>query len=426
MATSGNLQPVIDETLVLQVAEHIADRHSTLAENERLVIAYWIILTYFYQDCQYKGIPYLHIASTPGNCGKTEVAHILKDLSNTAEIVDPTAASLSLFRDSNRHTAIIDEISRLLNAKSIDRDTFERLLLHGNRPGISWEVVSADTPQRDTFFPKAFLGTEPGIFGDKLQSRCIRIIVKEGSAEDQRLREIRQAERRAAITTDRLRQSLESISKISELHEQLKLACHDDFFDPDIRLETRTLNDGTVLINRLADIWLPILRLADMTSTAMGKRIRDYIQERFEHEPEIMPTEIDNIDNALRQLMRDNRISVLSYLDRKRPLKNDDYVITNIDLGWPVKSIKNKLPSGYLLINDKHAELRFLARDFPIICKAMGYSRSDVIAAYKQIGRLRTQANRSSIPASLYQGQKQTSVIAINVTHWLWPETTEI
>lgn len=417
-----NLSPVIDENLVSAVIEHIADRHSTLTENQRLIIALWIIMTYFYQDCTV--IPYLHITSDIPDCGKTEIAHIINNLSYESDIVDPTVSALSTFRNSGRHTIIIDEISQLLNSKSTDKEAFSRLLNHGNRPGVSWEVASKDiigvTDKRDTFFPKVFVGIAPdSVFGDALASRCIRIMVYPGDDAAQAEREHRQAIRPIARTAEGLRIRLAALGNMPDLHARMREA----YSNPAIMLETRTLNTDTVLYNRNADLWRPLIRIADMCSVAYGKQIREHILVTQHIEPDYVPTQIDRIDNALRAAMRDGRITISSYLDsRKSPLGNASYPMTNADFGWPRRQIKGKLPGGSLVINAglMKAELRFRANEFDSICAGIGFNRREVIQGYKSAIRLHTSEGRSSIRLAMHAAESQTTVIGIDVSPWFW------
>lgn len=423
-ARKRNLAPVIDEALVTAITEHIADRHSTLTENQRLITALWIIHTYFYRDCNV--IPYLHIASDIPDCGKTEIAHIINDLSYESDIVDPTVSALSTFRNSGRHTIIIDEISQLLNAKGTDKEAFMRLLNHGNRPGVSWEVASKEnigvTDKRDTFFPKVFVGLAPdSVFGDALASRCIRIMVTPGDDLQQAERERRQTIRPVARTAEGLRTRLAALGKMPELHNRV----HEAFSNSDIMLESRTLNTDTVLYNRNADIWRPLIRIADMVNETYGKQIREYIFATQHIEPDYVPTVIDKIDNALRAAMRDGRITIASYLDsRKSPLGSASYSMTNADFGWPRRQIKGKLPGGSLIINagKMKAELRFKANEFDSICTGIGFNTREVIQGYKLANRLHTDSGRSSIKLAMFTNSEQIAVKAIDISQWIWDD----
>lgn len=419
-----NLRPVIDENLVSAVIEHIADRHSTLTENQRLIIALWIIMTYFYQDC--KVIPYLHITSQIPDCGKTEIAHIINDLSYESDIVDPTVSALSTFRNSNRHTIIIDEISQLLNAKSTDKEAFSRLLNHGNRPGVSWEVASKDimgvTDKRDTFFPKVFVGLAPdSVFGDALASRCIRIMVYPGDDTAQAERERRQAIRPVTRMAEGLHIRLAALGNMPEFHTLMREA----YSDPIVMLETRTLNTDTVLYNRNADIWRPLIRIADMCSETYGKQIREHILATQHIEPDYVPTAIDAIDNALRAAMRDGRITIANYVDsRKAPLGNASYAISNSDFGWPRRQIKGKLPGGSLVIRPdlQKAEIRFKANEFDLVCAGIGFNKREVIQGYRSATRLHTSEGRSSIRLAMFANTEQMAVTAIDVSPWFWDD----
>jgi hypothetical protein len=413
-------KPDIPADLVTDITEHIADRHSTLSADDRLIIALWIMHTYLYQHCE--TIPYLHIAAITPDAGKTEIAHILNDLSFAAQIVWPTVSRMSTFTDSGKHTMILDQIEHLVNSRAVDQDAFNSLVNHGNRPGVLWQVSGA--PDRIAFFPKAFLGIGPGILRDALASRSIRIIVRPGNETDQDTREARQTIRPVVSTAIALKTRIESACKSTAVHTALKQSLTDK--------ATRTLNDGRALINRNAQIYRPLIALADMVSPECGKQMREIAACKTDIEPESVPTPAEQIDTIMRTAMREKRLSVSSWLGAsKRPLYDtDNYAITNDDLGYPRtrNSFKGILPEGSLIVSDTEhsAELRFKASEFSEICAGLKLRATDVKAAYKDANRLHAVKDRTNIRTSFRQGQGDICLIAIDVSIWLWPDKVSI
>lgn len=419
--TSGRTRkPDIPADLVTNIAEHIADRHSTLTADERLIISLWIIHTYFYRDCEVT--PYLHIAALTPDAGKTEIAHILSDLSYDGQIVYPTVARMSTFLDSGKHTMILDQIENLVSSRSVDQDSFNALVNHGNRAGVAWQV--SGSPDRDSFFPKAFLGVGPSILREALASRSIRITVRPGNESDQDNRETRQAIRPVKETAKALKACIVQATSAPSIHIALANALTNK--------QSRTLIDGKTLYNRSSQIWRPLIAIADLISSELGKQIRVIVTSKENTEPEPVQSPADLIDALFFKAMREKRIPISSWFRAtESPLPHDSNVaMSNADFGWPRPSgyIRGILPEGVLLFNASSytAELRFRARDFKTICDGIGSRPIDVKRAYDDAGRLHSQKGRSSHTLPFHKGQGDISVYAIDVSIWLWPDKISI
>jgi hypothetical protein len=401
--------------LLAAIAEHIADRYSGLTDDEYLILAVWILHTYLYQACEFT--VYLHIASLAPDAGKSALAKILADLCYDAERIVPTVATLGQYRESGKHTLIIDELDSLISSRNTDLAGLWQLLNQGNQPGTPWRV--SGQPDRDMFFPKALIGIGPGILRDTVASRSIRIMAKPGTDADQTERERRQALRPVIETANALRYRLARFAVKRDIRAQVTAGMHD--------IATRTLNDGTRIINRDSDIWRVMIVTCDVMGADYGKRMREIAARYVNSEPEIMPTIADTIDSGLRRLMREYKITVINWLDGKAPLQGKvGYPLTDADFGWPAprNGQRGKLPSASLIhnANERKTELRFIAREFPEICTALNMSAKDIKRAYADAGRLHAQAGRTSIPLPFKQGQGDVSVIAIDVSCWLWPD----
>jgi hypothetical protein len=415
---------LISPALIDALMEHIADRHSSLNINEQLIIAIWIIHTYFYADCRIT--PYLHIASLVPDAGKSEIADILNDLCCIAFLDSPTVAALSTFKASGRHTLIMDEIQDLLNDKrgSIIPD-LRRLINMGNKPGGHW-TVSGDKPgdrdERDMFFPKAFIGIGPDVLNASLATRSIRIIVRPGTEAEQTERERRQRIRPVTATASKLKGALTSLAASEPARDAIRAGMQSPV--------TRSLNGNDErLCNRPALIWRVLITIADIAGHDYGKTIRDIAREYVDSEPEHLPTRAEHYDSGIKGLMRERKTTVDNWQNPgKAPLNNAvNFGMTDADFGFPDprNGIRGKLPSASLILNtaEMRAELRFKAAEFGEICAAMPGkpSKSDVTRAYKDANRLHA-GKQTSFKSMFHSGQGEVYLIGIDVSKWLWPD----
>jgi len=420
------IKPVIDDGLISAITEHIGDRHSTVSDDDRFIIALWIIHTYFYGDIG--STPYLHISSLETGCGKSVIRNILNDLCYDAQIVFPTVAAMSIFKENARHTMVLDEIQLLIKSKPTDQHALYALLNLGNQPGVSWQVckinMPGETDDRDIYFPKALIGLDPGIFHETLSRRSIRIMVTKGTETDQDDRERRQSIRPVRETASKLKARLESIAKNNALHTSLKNLMLD--------VSTRTLNDGSRIHDAVSDLWRPLIAIADMIDSEYGKQIRGIVSERVTSEPEQPITIADAIDSKLREVMGSYRLTVFGWHGKSEsPLPpRANFALANSDFGFPRprNGARNKLPEGSLVFNPerKRAELRFISREFTTICEAIGVPRNEAISAYRAANRLHAQNDvnrpRSTIYETFISNQPKQTIVAIDVSRWFWPD----
>jgi hypothetical protein len=407
------------------ITEHIADRHSTLTDNQRFIMALWIMQTAVYEDFRY--IFYLHVTALDTDAGKTEIAHILYDLCYEAMILDPTVASLSIFRKSGKHTAIIDEIQLLLTARSTDQDAFNRLVNHGTRKGVNWQVSDKDgingVDNRDIGFPKAFLGTNPGILRQALAERCHQIVVTKGTVDDQYERARRQKIRPVIETAHKLRPQIAALASNQKLRDIIRARGTD--------ITPIVINNELSLANRALDRWQPLIIIADLIGDEYSKRIRDIIAEQADTEPEYIATQAELIDTELRKVMRTGMLTAFNWLHGQRiaPLPKGVWLMSNSDFGWPRPSrgLKDRLPEFALFFDARtmKAQMRFRTKDFNEVCARIGWKRPDVIAAYRLAIRLDAQADknreRSTIPLPFISGHGDETLVVIDISHWIWP-----
>ena len=416
--------------LIDAITEHIADRHSTISDDDRLIVALMCILTYFYTDCPV--IPYVLIAA-PGDSGKSTIAKTLRDLCYAPQILFPTVASLSRFRDSDRHTAIIDEIQRLVNGRNnSDRESLYALFDLGYEPGNIWQVSApanavSPTIDRDPYFPKIFLGTEPNIFEDRTASRCININIRPGTLNDQYERAKRQSMRPVNITAADIKARITALAGDRTARAEIKARASD--------VTPILINESLTIYNREADIWRTLIIIADLASEDHGKRIRGIIAVRANTEPSNSLTQADLIDTELRKIMRSNQLTMFNWLTgQKFPplLTNAVWPMSNADFGWPRKSFKGRLPEGSLFFESQTmtAQMRFRTGDFNEICTAIRWKRQDVTRAYKLAGRLIAQKDKTRDRSTNYlpfiSGHGDETLVIIDISRWIWPDKISI
>jgi hypothetical protein len=426
---TGNTSKLLDA-----ITEHIADRYSGLTDNEYLILAIWVIHSYFYQESS-KTV-YLHIASLASNAGKTTLAKILADLCYEAQRLLPTVAALGQFHESGKHTLIIDQLDTLISSRNFDVEMLWTLLGSGNEPGTDWRV--SGQPDRDMYFPKILVGIGPGILTTAIAERSIRIMARPGTEADQTERERRQAIRPVAETAEMLRYRLSRLAASTDIRSAIRAGSGPVTAGTvSAIMHTRTLNDGTRLSNRASDIWQVMICIADAMGADYGKRMRDIAAQYSGTEPEYLPSMAEQIDAKLRALMREGKLTAINWASGKEPLgeHQDKYPLSNADFGYPAprNGQRGRLPviSLKLIAAEHKADLRIKAgSDFKEICTALNMQSRDVRAAYAEaIGktsngaRLHVQSGRASIPTPFRQGQGDTSLVVIDISGWLWPAT---
>jgi hypothetical protein len=180
----------------------------------------------------------------------------------------------------------------------------------------------------------------------------------------------------------------------------------------------------------MAQLWRGLITIADLIGPEYGERVRACTADYIDNEPVISLTLADKYDAGLRALMRERKISADNWdMPGKAPLKGAvNFGLTDADFGYPAprNSIRGKLPSASLIFNaaEVRAELRFKAAEFAEVCAALpgSPSKSDVTRAYTDAGRLHAKAGRSSTQLPMHSGQGDISVIAIDVSTWVWPD----
>jgi hypothetical protein len=406
---------------------HIGDRYSGLSDHDALIIALWIIHTYFYQDLG--KCAYLHIASLSINAGKSTLGDIITDLSYEADNLYPSATAIAEFRESGKHTLIIDQFDSIIASRNTDLGFLYGIINNGyTERGARQKVSGKDA--RSLFCPKVFIGIGPDILEKAADSRSIRIIVSPGNEADQRERNRRQTLRPVSESVPALRARLTRIRTAAickRVTADMLPSCD----------RTQLLNDGSLIINRTQDIWRVLIVMADLFGSECGKRMRDIVAGRNSAEPEYLPTAADMIDARLRALMREGKLTATNWLPSSNGkiqaplLGQTGYPMTDADFGYPAprNGQRGRLPEITLWRKPdlRCAQLRIRTgkarSDFNEICTALGMPPASVKHAYQDAGRLEMPNGRSSAQRPFRQGQGDVTIIMIDVSCWLWPVT---
>lgn len=429
-------QPVFSALTKLAdgITAYLLDARTWRNQDDAYLCAIWVIHTWFIDKLNTWFVSYnrptvfLLVMSHERDAGKTSLLIALSRVCPGSRVTSPSAAALTVFvRDGNR-TMFIDQMQDIDKAKAVDQRLFYSHHANGHTPGISYNVTKPDGTgeYRELFYPRAFAGLSTWKIPDDITSRSFKIWCEPGTDADQITRERRQAKRPLIPEALRLTALAETVIAKPELQSA--------FCETMFSIETRSLTDGTQLINRDADNWRSLISIADLCGDTYGKRMREIAAARTSGKTgeEAPRTEADRIDEAIINLWRNGTLPVDSYLEPGKPplLRHLDGVLllTNADFGWPNSRRKigrTVLGSATIMIdeNKAEAELKIRATDFKAFCAALDgpWSELEVKRAYRDAERLRAQQGRYDMQLAMYRGQaKRQRVVAIDFSRQLF------
>jgi hypothetical protein len=235
-------RPVAGAQLLEEVATLLSE-YVVLPPQGHVIVPLWIAHTYA-SDCS-DYTPYLHVSSPVRGCGKSVLLDLLEHLADRACRSDGiTAAALYRRIDRLAPSMLMDEMDTRLHGESGEllRGVLNSGFCRGGRITI---CVGDDHEERNfrTFCPKVLSGI--GRLWDTVQSRSITIRMEKASrAELEQLTRLRRD--RIGRITEPLRRKFTRWA--SDAREDLNDA------DPDV---------PDVLEGRQADVWRPLLAIAD-------------------------------------------------------------------------------------------------------------------------------------------------------------------
>jgi 5S rRNA maturation endonuclease (ribonuclease M5) len=239
--------------LVDELIEYLT-RFVVLDPVQAIAIALWLVHTHVFGAAE--ATPYLQVTSAEKRSGKSRLLDVLEPVvAKPWRVISPTEATLFRYIDAEQPTLLIDEYDTIFSRK--DHEGLRAILNAGFQPGTPVPRVVGDGHHRqvemfNVYCPKAMAGI--GTLPDTVADRSIKIELKRRKATEQVDRARRRLLRDAGQA---LRARLEAVAPA--LIPRLAEAA------PEIPDE---------LDDRAADIWEPLLAIADLGGEAWGRRAR--------------------------------------------------------------------------------------------------------------------------------------------------------
>ena len=231
-------------------------RYVVLSDHQAVAVTLWAAHTHAIEaaDCT----PYLHVTAATKRAGKTRLLEVLDSIVQNPWRTDRVSAAVLVRKiDAEHPTLLLDESDAALNKGTDYSEALRALLNSGYRRGGTSSICvghGASIAYRDfsTFAAKAIAGI--GRLPDTLADRSIPIMLRRRMVSEsvQRWRE-RDGRAEAAPLADRLARWARSAL-------------------PALRTARPTLPDR--LDDRAADVWEPLLAIADSAGANWGVRAR--------------------------------------------------------------------------------------------------------------------------------------------------------
>jgi hypothetical protein len=242
---------------VLDAIFRFMRRYVVLGDAELTAAALWVVHTHSFDAAE--ATPYLAISSAEKESGKTRLLEVLELLVAKPWLTGRlTTAVLTRKVDAEQPTLLLDESDAAFGGEKEYAEVLRGVLNTGYRRGGKTSVAvptGRDFECRDlaTFCPKAIAGI--GRLPDTVQSRSISITLKRKAAAEQVQRFRR---KKVEVEAAPLRQRIEALANAAT--EALAVA------EPDLPEE---------LGDRAADVWEPLLAIADQAGGKWPQRARD-------------------------------------------------------------------------------------------------------------------------------------------------------
>jgi 5S rRNA maturation endonuclease (ribonuclease M5) len=217
------------------------------------LLAVWVLHTHCI-DTAY-ATPYRRVTSATRECGKTQLMEILATLTRRGRLM-ASLTGPTVFRiiEAERPTVLFDEID---NFSMDDHKDVLAVLNEGYKRGVVIPRCKKDTHEVQwfkPFCPKVYAGIDESRIPDTLLSRSITIRLEKALASDQ--------------LEDWIGQDCEPLAApLGERCEQWAEA-HLDELNPRPQLPAG-------IINRAAEVWRPLVAIADRVGGDWPARIRD-------------------------------------------------------------------------------------------------------------------------------------------------------
>lgn len=249
----GDLKPYpepVDGVELIAEIKAVLNKYMVLPEYLDEAIAYWVLFTYGINSFEIS--PRLAIISPEKQCGKTTLLTILEALCwNTMTTSNASAASLFRTIEKVQPTFLIDEADTFIS----QNEALRGIINAGFRPNTP--ILRTDGDRHETQSYNVFSACAIACIGklpDTIMDRSIIVILKRKMPFEKRAHlRIRKLEKEGEIIKCKCMRFMDDISEI------LKDA------EPELPEE---------LGNRQADVWEPLIMIADCISDEAGKELR--------------------------------------------------------------------------------------------------------------------------------------------------------
>ena len=281
-SSKHNGQRTTDHGQLLNDLCDLIKRYVILPDMAAETLALWVVHTHAFTLRQVT--TYIGVVSPEKRCGKTTLLELLRSLAHEA-VAAANISPSALFRviEDTKPTLLIDEADTFLHG----RDEMAGILNAGYRKGNSYVVRAAEGKGRKNglvkyscWCPKVMAAI--GRLPDTLADRCILITMQRKMPGEQceRLRELDATEYRQRCA-DFVKEHSDAIAKAR----------------PEI---PSTLND------RAADIWEPLLAIADLAGGDWPELARQAAQRLSTQDDELTP--IGYLLKDIRDLMLNSKV----------------------------------------------------------------------------------------------------------------------
>jgi len=246
----------VDLSQLLRRVEHYIRRYVVLSDDQAVAVTLWTMHTHTIKsaDCT----PYLHVTAATKRAGKTRLLEVLEPLVARPWKTDRMSAAVLVRKvDAEQPTLLLDESDAVLTVTSEYSEALRGLLNSGYRRGGKSSLCvgqGANITYRDfsTFAAKAIAGI--GKLPDTVADRSIPIMLRRRMASEP---VARWRERDGRVEADPLAEDLARWSK---------------GFLPALESARPPLPEG--LDDRAADVWEPLLAIADLAGGAWSAGAR--------------------------------------------------------------------------------------------------------------------------------------------------------
>lgn len=249
-------EPPVELAGLLDDVVRYLRRYVILSNQQAQACALWVLHTHAFAAAE--ATPYLHITSAVKQCGKTRLLEVLEPIVATPWLTGRVSPAVVTRRvDGETPTLLLDETDAALHHRSESAEALRAILNSGyRRSGVCSLCVGTGSglTYRDfsTFCPKAIAGI--GALPDTVMDRSIRINLKRRAAHE---------------AVERFRQR-DALSRAAPLYARLVVWK---------RGGVEVLGDAAPdlppnLSDRAADVWEPLIAIADLAGTDWPHRAR--------------------------------------------------------------------------------------------------------------------------------------------------------